>query len=150
MSHTHSNIAFAVNVVIQYMHTPKLTHFKVIYRILRYLKGTTAKGILFKKQDHLQVKVILMIMLTGQAKKKKKKKKTQSLVARSRVEADFRTLPHGFVRVYTQKLLKQSKFSQTMLVHIYCGNKATISIAHNPFLHDRTKHIEVDKHFLLI
>ena len=26
--------------------------------------------------------------------------------------------------------------------------KATISIAHNPVLHDRTKHIEVDKHFI--
>ena len=31
---------------------------------------------------------------------------------------------------------------------VYCDNKATISIAHNPVLHDRTKHIEVDKHFI--
>ena len=31
---------------------------------------------------------------------------------------------------------------------IYCDNKAAISIAHNPILHDRTKHIEVDKHFI--
>lgn len=27
-------------------------------------------------------------------------------------------------------------------------NKSTISIAHNPFQHDHTKHIENDRHFL--
>ena len=31
---------------------------------------------------------------------------------------------------------------------IYCDNKAAISIAHNPFFHDKTKHVEVDKHFI--
>lgn len=31
---------------------------------------------------------------------------------------------------------------------LYCDNKAAISIAHNPVLHDRTKHVEVDKHFI--
>ena len=27
-------------------------------------------------------------------------------------------------------------------------NKSTISIAHNPVQHDRTKHIEIDRHFI--
>ena len=31
---------------------------------------------------------------------------------------------------------------------LYCDNKASISIAHNPILHDGTKHVEVDKHFI--
>ena len=31
---------------------------------------------------------------------------------------------------------------------LYYDNKATISVAHNPILHDRTKHVEVDKHFI--
>ena len=33
-------------------------------------------------------------------------------------------------------------------IKIYCYNKVVISIAHNPVLHNRTKHIEVDKHFI--
>ena len=30
----------------------------------------------------------------------------------------------------------------------YCDNKSAINIAHNPIQHDRTKHIEIDKHFI--
>ena len=30
---------------------------------------------------------------------------------------------------------------------VHCDNKSTIAIAHNPVLHGRTKHMEVDKHF---
>ena len=31
---------------------------------------------------------------------------------------------------------------------LYYDNKSTINIAHNPVQHDRTKHVEVDKHFI--
>ena len=31
---------------------------------------------------------------------------------------------------------------------LYCDNKAAISISHNPVHHDRTKHVEVDRHFI--
>lgn len=39
------------------MHSPRPIHFQVAYRILRYLKGAPGKCILFKKHNHLQVKV---------------------------------------------------------------------------------------------
>ena len=31
---------------------------------------------------------------------------------------------------------------------LYCDNKSAINIAHNLMQHDRTKHVEVDKHFI--
>ena len=33
-------------------------------------------------------------------------------------------------------------------MRLYCDNKLAISIAHNPIQHDKTKHVEVDRHFI--
>jgi hypothetical protein len=33
-------------------------------------------------------------------------------------------------------------------MNLYCDNKSAIEIAHNPVQHDRTKHVEVDRHFI--
>lgn len=40
------------------------------------------------------------------------------------------------------------KLFQKTPIRFYSDNKATITITHNPVLHNRTKHIEVDKHFI--
>ena len=47
LSHTHPDIAFAVNMVSQFMHSPNQEHFNDVYRILIYLKGTVGKGLLY-------------------------------------------------------------------------------------------------------
>ena len=31
---------------------------------------------------------------------------------------------------------------------LFCDNKAAISISENPVQHDRTKHVEVERHFI--
>jgi hypothetical protein len=33
-------------------------------------------------------------------------------------------------------------------MRLYCDNKFVIGIAHNLVQHNRTKHVEVDKHFI--
>ena len=33
-------------------------------------------------------------------------------------------------------------------IKLYCDNKLVINIEHNPIQHDRTKYIEIDRHFI--
>ena len=55
LSHTRLDIAFSVSMVSQFMHELGLEHFEAVYRILRYLKGTPSRGLLFKSRGHLQM-----------------------------------------------------------------------------------------------
>ena len=53
--HTRPDIAYVVSMVIQFMHSPSKCHMDAILRILRYLKSTLGKGLLFSKNNHLRV-----------------------------------------------------------------------------------------------
>ena len=53
LSHTCPDIAFAVSMVSQFMHSLGPEYFDAAYRILKYLKGTPKKGLLFQKHEHL-------------------------------------------------------------------------------------------------
>ena len=46
-----------------------------------------------------------------------------------------------------EKLLQELKVYNSSPIKLYC-DKSAISIAHNLVLHDMTKHLEVDKHFI--
>ena len=71
------------------------------------------------------------------------------MVARSITEAKFRVVAYGICEVlFIKKLLGDLKISSPLPMGIYCDNRVAISIAHNPVLHDRTKLVNVDKHFI--
>lgn len=46
------------------------------------------------------------------------------------------------------KGLEELKALDSLPIKLYCDNKVAISIAHNRVLHDRTKDVKVDKHFI--
>jgi hypothetical protein len=39
-------------------------------------------------------------------------------------------------------------FEPKEAMNLFCDNKSAITISQNPIQHDRTKHIEVDRHFI--
>ncbi|XP_022850776.1 uncharacterized protein LOC111372627 [Olea europaea var. sylvestris] len=55
LSHTRPDIAYAVSVVSQFMHSPSKDHMDAVTRILRYLKSSAGRGLMFSKNDHLKV-----------------------------------------------------------------------------------------------
>ena len=50
--------------------------------------------------------------------------------------------------LWIQRLLQELRVPQTTPMKLYCDNKAACDIAHNPVQHDRTKHVEIDRHFI--
>ncbi|KAL5732677.1 hypothetical protein ACOSQ2_032369 [Xanthoceras sorbifolium] len=146
------------------MHSPGPKHFDTVYRILRYLKRSPGKGLIFKKHGHLQVEAYTDADWAGSVIDRRStsgyctfvggnlvtwRSKKQNVVARNNAEAEFRAIAHGICEVmWIKRLLEDLKISNPLPMKLYCDNKATISIAHNPVFHDRTKHAEVDRHFI--
>ena len=56
LSHTRPNIAYAVSVVSQLMHSLGEEHIEAMYRILRYLKSAPGRGLLFYKKEVQDIK----------------------------------------------------------------------------------------------
>ena len=56
LPYTCPDIVYAVSVVSQFMHFPSDDHMGVVMQILRYLKRAPGRGLIFKKQGHLNVK----------------------------------------------------------------------------------------------
>jgi len=75
--------------------------------------------------------------------------KKQNVVSRSCAEAEFRSMALGICELLWIKIILEDlriKWEEPM--RLYCDNKSAIGIAHNSVQHDRTKHVEVDKHFI--
>ena len=71
------------------------------------------------------------------------------MVAWSSAEAEFRAMAQGVCELLWLKIiLEDLKIKWEEPMRLYCDNKSAINIAHNPVQHDRTKHIEIDRHFI--
>ena len=71
------------------------------------------------------------------------------VVALSSVKVEFKGMAKGLCELlWLNRLLKEIGCSSKDSMNLFCDNKATIAIAHSPVQHDRTKHVEVDRHFI--
>lgn len=69
-------------------------------------------------------------------------------MSRSSVEAGYRTLACTTSELIWLKGLLSQLEVQVKSTMIFCDNQAVIHLTSNPFFHDRSKHIEIDCHFL--
>jgi hypothetical protein len=164
LCHTRPDIAYAVGVVSRYMHEPRSGHMDVVHRILRYLKGTPGKGLLFKANGHLAIDGYsdadwasclddrrstsgYCVFVGGNLVAWRSKK--QSVVSRSTAEAEYRAMSLGLSEMlWVRNLLSELKILKAGHLNVWCDNKSAICIANNPVQHDRTKHIEIDRFFI--
>lgn len=163
LSHTRPDIAYSVSVVSQFMHNPKDIHLQAVYHILQYLKGNPGSGILFKNGTSIEVEAYTDADYAGSISDRRStsryctflggnlvtwRSKKQPVVARSSAEAEFRSMVHGVCELLWRKIiLEDLKIRWEAPMKLYCDNKSAINTAHNPVQHERTKHVEVDRHF---
>jgi exonuclease I len=71
------------------------------------------------------------------------------VVARSTAKAEYRAIVHGVSEgLWLRRLLLELGLFEDKPIMLYCDNKAAINIANNPIQHDKTKHVEIDRHFI--
>ncbi|XP_028078666.1 uncharacterized protein LOC114280487 [Camellia sinensis] len=160
---TRPDLSLAVNQACQHMHAPTNGDFAAIKRLLRFVQGTLSHGLTYTPStfdlhvfsdsnwagDTLDRKstsgycVFLGANLISWSAKK------QATVSRSSTEAEYRALAHAAAEVSWLRMLLADLFvfSPTIPV-IWCDNLSALALASNPVFHSRSKHIEVDCHFV--
>ncbi|KAK4276114.1 hypothetical protein QN277_019103 [Acacia crassicarpa] len=130
---THPEISFAVSKVCQFMQAPCLHHWKAVKRILRYLAGSLTHGLLLKPSlNHTLVAFCDADWAT---------------------DRDDRRNVTGYCVYFGPNLISWSLLSElnVRLVHVprvFCDNLSAVLMTANPILHARTKHLELDLHFV--
>jgi hypothetical protein len=166
---TRPDVAFAVQQLSQFLSKPTDAHLQAAKRVLRYFQGTKTNGITFKRHsgvDDVSISRIdafcdadfaanedrksisgYIFILAGAAISWQAKK--QTTIATSTVESEYAALSAAAREfLWLCILLKdlgQSKYAPKIL---YCDNQGAIALAKNPTHHAKTKHVDVQLHFI--
>jgi len=77
------------------------------------------------------------------------KSKKQGTVSLSSTEAEYRSMRRVVAELsWLSRLMNELTITSIAPIPIRCDNQAAVHIAKNPVFHERTKHIELDCHFV--
>ncbi|KAI3750087.1 hypothetical protein L2E82_20712 [Cichorium intybus] len=161
---TRPDIAYVVQTLSQFMHSPRKSHLDIAFRLLRFLKQSPGKGIKIQKIDCLDLKGYVdadwakclstrrsvtgyMVYLGGSLVSWRSKK--QDTVSRSSTESEYRALGSVACEItWILKVLFDLGKKELIPVNIFCDNESAIKLALNTVFHEKTKHFELDVHFI--
>jgi hypothetical protein len=146
------------------MHDPREVHLVAAKRILRYLQGTLDHGLVIPKSDPSQLIVYTDADWAGCPDTRRStsgyavflggslvswSSKRQHTVSRSSAEAEYRAVANGVAEAsWLRQLLKELHHDLQTATIVYCDNVSAVYLSTNPIQHQRTKHVEIDLHFV--
>lgn len=158
------DICFSVNKVCQYMQAPINEHWRAVKRILRYLRGTTHYVLRLESCKDIILQAYSDLDWANDVDDRRSTTgycvylgsnpiswctKKQSTVSRSSTEAEYRAIANATVEItWTDALLGELGLELKQKSTIWVDNLSAISLSMNPVQHSRTKHHEIDLHFV--
>ncbi|RVW45537.1 Retrovirus-related Pol polyprotein from transposon RE2 [Vitis vinifera] len=161
---TRPDLAYSVHILSQFMQEPRIEHWEAALRVVRYLKGTPGQGILLRADSDLSLQgwcdsdwaacpvtrrsLSGWLVFLGQSPISWKTKK-QHTVSRSSAEAEYRAMAAVTCELkWLKGLLLSLGVHHPKAIKLFCDSQSALHMAKNPVFHERTKHIEVDCHFV--
>jgi hypothetical protein len=146
------------------MHNPREPHLTAMKRTLRYLQGTPDYGLLLHRSSSSDLVVYTDADWAGCPDTRRSTSgyavflrdnlvswstKQQNVVSRSSAEAEFHAVANGVAEAtWLRQLLHELQTSSSRCTLVYCDNISAVYLSTNPVQHQRTKHVEIDLHFV--
>lgn len=164
LTFTRPDITYAVQQVCLFMHTSRESHFVFMKRILRYISGTLDYGLWIVPSAITSLTaysdadwggcpdscrsmsgycVFLGDKLISWSSKR------HATISRYSVEAEYRGLANDIAETtWLRNFLFELLVYLPKATIVYCDNVSAVYLSHNPMQHQRTKHVEIDIHFV--
>ncbi|WVZ58807.1 hypothetical protein U9M48_009036 [Paspalum notatum var. saurae] len=164
LTFTRPDITYAVQQVCLYMLDPREPHLTALKRLLRYLSDTVDYGLLLHRSTSTELVVYTDADWAGCPDTRRStsgyaaflgsnlvswSSKRQPVVSRSSAEAEYRAVANGMAEAFWLRQLLavlHSPLAKSTLVN--CDNFGVVYLSTNPVQHQRTKHVEIDLHFV--
>jgi hypothetical protein len=159
---TRPDLAFAVQQACLHMHDPRAPHLALLKRILRYVRGTTSLDLHLHGSTDLSVTAYSDADWAGCPDTRRStfgfciyfgdslvSSKRQPTVSRSSAEAEYRAVANAAAEcIWLRQLLGELNCAIPKATVVFCDNVSAVYMSSNPIHHKRTKHIELDIHFV--
>ena len=146
------------------MAKPNDSHWIAAKKVLRYLKGTMNFGLLYTNKFDVQLVGFSDSDWAGNLDDRRSttgyafnigsgvvswSSKKQPTVSLSSTKEEYKAMFGATCEaVQLRRILEDIGEKKTKPTKVYCDNQRAIKLAHNPVYHARTKHIELQHHFI--